>query len=70
MTFNFDGESYCIVFCGSGSAVVQMTSNIADENLAMRMAHEMKLSGCHIFRVIKAGVLIAAMELIKNQEEK
>lgn len=65
--FKFDHESFCVVFCLENSAVVQMTSNIPDEALANRCAEMIRERGGHVFRVVSAGVLIAALELIKQK---
>lgn len=65
--FKFDGESYCIIYCSENSDVVQMTSNVADAAVAAMMVEEMRKRGCHVFRAVPAGVLIAALELIKSE---
>ena len=66
--FRFDGESWCVIFCRPNSDVVQMTSNIADETTAMNYIRELRVQGYHVFRAVPAGVLIAALELIKTKE--
>ena len=66
--FRFDAESWCVVFCLKRSYTVQMTSNIASESIAMAHARGITEGGGHVFRVCKAGVLVAALELIKNRE--
>lgn len=65
----FDGESYCVVHCRPNSDVVQMTSNIADRELAIRIANEIRKQGGHVFRVAPAGVVVAALFLIKKDFE-
>jgi len=64
--FRFDGESWCVVFCRPNSDVVQMTSNIPDEECAISHAERLRADGYHVFRACPAGVLIAALELIKT----
>lgn len=49
--------------------VVQMTSNIADAEVAEMMADGIRKRGGHVFRAVPAGVLIAALELIKKPEQ-
>lgn len=66
--FRFDSNSYCIVFCAANSDVVQMTSNIATEELADRMVAEMRAGGCHVFHCVPAGILVAALHLIRAKE--
>jgi len=65
--FCFDGESYCVVFCLEHSDVVRMTSNIADENVASMIVDSIRKNGGHVFCSVKAGVLIAAIELIQEK---
>lgn len=65
--FRFDGESWCVVFCRPNSDIVQMTSNIPDEKCATSHVERLRADGYHVFRTCKAGVLIAALELIKTQ---
>ena len=62
--FRFDGESWCVVFCRPNSDVVQMTSNIPDEECAISHVERLRADGYHVFRACPAGVLIAALELI------
>ncbi len=64
--FRFDGESWCVVFCRPNSDVVQMTSNIPDEECAISHVERLRADGYHVFRACPAGVLIAALELIKT----
>ena len=66
--FKFDGESYCMIHCRPNSDVVQMTSNIGDKDVADRMADIITVNGGHVFRIVTAKVLIAALELIKKRE--
>jgi hypothetical protein len=47
-----------------------MTSNIVDLTLAKRIADEIRESGGHVFAVVPAGTLIAALALIKKDFEK
>lgn len=68
--FRFDGESWCVVFCREHSDVVQVTSNISSEDIANRHANSLRILGGHVFRVCKAGVLIAALELIKTDQDR
>ena len=67
--FRFDAESYCLIFCREHSDVVQMTSNIADAEVAEMMADGIRKRGGHVFRAVPAGVLVAALELIKKPEQ-
>lgn len=64
--FRFDGDAYCMIHCRPNSDVVQMTSNIADAEVGNMMADELRKRGGHVFRVVPANVLIAALELIKT----
>jgi hypothetical protein len=64
--FKFENKSYCIIFCAANSDVVQMTSNIATKELAEKMRREMAQSGCHVFHCVPAGILIAALHLVKE----
>lgn len=66
--FKFDGDSYCVIYCREHSDVVQMTSNIADATVAEMYVKSLRERGCHVFRALPAGVLIAALELIKTKE--
>ena len=66
--FKFDGDSYCVIYCREHSDVVQMTSNIADATVAEMYVKALQERGCHVFRALPAGVLIAALELIKKKE--
>jgi hypothetical protein len=45
-----------------------MTSNIADASVAEIYVKSLRERGCHVFRALPAGVLIAALELIKTKE--
>ena len=67
--FRFDHEAYCVVFCRENSAVVQMTSNLADETVAQMYANGIRERGGHVFRAVPAGVLVAALELIRGTPE-
>ena len=67
--FRFDAESYCLIYCREHSDVVQMTSNIADAEVAEMMADGIRKRGGHVFRAVPAGVLVAALELIKKPEQ-
>lgn len=62
----FNSESYCVVFTLANSDVVQVTSNVADEVVAKMIADSIRKQGGHIFATVKAGVLIAAMQLVKE----
>ena len=64
--FKFDGEAWCIIFCRANSDVVQMTSNLASEEVAVHMANSIKANEGYVFRVAQIKVLIAALELIKG----
>lgn len=66
--FRFDGESWCVIFCRPNSDVVQMTSNLGDEKCANQHVEHLRDAGYHVFRACPAGVLIAALELIKTQK--
>lgn len=65
--FRFDAESWCVVYSRANSGVVQMTSNIATEEVAKKYADAIRLTGGHVFRVVPAGVLIAALDLIQSK---
>lgn len=64
----FDLESYCVIHLWKGSGVVRVTSNIATRELAEQYAFEIRGIGGHVFRVVTAGVLVAAMELVVDPE--
>jgi len=68
--FRFDRESFCVVFCRENSGVVQMTSNLPDKELAERCASMIRDRGGHVFSVVSAGVLIAALKLIKQKSSQ
>lgn len=63
----FDAESWVCVFLMPNSDVVAMTSNIVDETVAKMMADGIRERGGHVFQICKAGVLIAALQLIKSK---
>lgn len=67
--FHFDADKYCLIYCGPHSGVVQMTGNISDAKFAEYMAETITRQGGHVFRAVPAGVLVAALELIKRQEQ-
>lgn len=62
----FDGDSFCVIYCRPNSDIVQMSSNIATEELAERMADYIREIGGFVFRVVQACVLIAALHLVKT----
>ncbi len=62
----FDAEAFCVVYCREHSDVVQMTSNLADRTVADMYASAIKERGGHVFKVASAGVLVAALMLIKT----
>lgn len=64
--FEFDHETYCMIFCGPDSRVVQVASNIASKGVACMAAEGMRQSGGYVFGFATAGTLIAALELIKK----
>lgn len=64
--FRFDAESYCVVYCRENSDVVQMTSNLADSEVAEMYADAIRKRGGHVFKSVPAGVLVAALELVKR----
>ncbi len=61
--FRFDAESWCMVYCLPNSDIVQMCSNIADQRNAIAMSAALKEKGGHVFSVLPAGVLVAALVL-------
>lgn len=61
--FQFDSKSWCMIYCLPNSDVVQMCSNIADQQTANTMAKALKDKGGHVFSVLPAGVLIASLVL-------
>ena len=67
IVFRFDHESYCVVCCRENSDVVQMVSNLADKTVAEMYADGIRNRGGHVFAVVSAGVLVAALELIKSK---
>lgn len=68
--FRFDADSYCMVHCRPNSDVVQMTSNIANVEVAEMMAEELKNRGGYVFHCVPAGVLVAALEMVKSNQQK
>lgn len=66
----FDAESWVCVHCRPSSDVVQVTSNIADEEAAEKYATAIKESGGFVFRICKAGVLVAALQLIVSRDQQ
>lgn len=68
IVFRFDHESYCVVCCRENSDVVQMVSNLADRSVADMYADGVRNRGGHVFAVVPAGVLVAALHLIKPEK--
>lgn len=66
IVFRFDHEAYCVVCCRENSDVVQMVSNLADKTVADMYADGIRNRGGHVFAVVSAGVLVAALDLIKS----
>lgn len=66
----FDAQSFVCVFCLAGSDTVQMTSNIADATVAKMYADGVRSQGGHVFSIVPAGTLIAALKLVKKDFEK
>lgn len=64
--YRFDADGWCVVYCREHSDVVQMTSNLADEEIANKYAQMIRDDGGHVFRVVRAGVLVAALDLIHD----
>jgi hypothetical protein len=60
----FDAESWCIVHLRPNSDVVQMTSNVADRDVASRYVDAIERDGGHVFAAVPAGVLVAALQKI------
>lgn len=67
--FRFDAESFVVVHCRPHSIVVAMTSNIADLETAKMVAKGIRDGGGHVFGVVPAGTLIAALKLVKKDFE-
>lgn len=67
--FRFDAEAWCVVHCPKGSALVQMTSNLASDKVANDYANAVRQDGGHVFRVMPAGVLVAALSMIGSPNE-
>lgn len=65
--FRFDHESYCVVCCRENSDVVHMVANLADKSVAEMYADGIRRRGGHVFSVLSAGTLVAA--LMKLREE-
>ena len=63
--FRFDHELYCVVFCRENSDVVQMVSNLASKTVAKMYADGIRNRGGHVFSVVSAGDLVAALHLVK-----
>ena len=59
----FDPGAFCIVYCQHDSEVVQMHNNIFSKEKAEDMAEAIRLSGGYVFKVLRAGQLIASLEL-------
>lgn len=68
--FRFDAESYCLIYCREHSDVVQVTSNIADAEVAEMMAYAIRKRGGHVIHSVPAGVLVAAIELVKSNQSE
>ena len=64
--FRFDHETYCVVCCRENSDVVHVVSNLADKTVAEMYADGLRNRGGHVFAVVSAGVLIAALKLVKQ----
>lgn len=62
----FDAESWVCVHCRPNSDVVQVTSNLADKDVASAYAEAITRQGGFVFQVCKTGVLVAALKLIKT----
>lgn len=65
--FRFDANAYVCVHCRPNSGVVQVTSNLADATVAKMYADSVRAIGGHVFATVQAGVLIAALQLIKEE---
>lgn len=63
--FRFDADSFVVVHCNENSGVVQMASNIADLTTAKMYAAGIRERGGHVFSVVPAGVLVAALKMVK-----
>lgn len=63
----FDAESWVCVHCRPNSDVVQVTSNLADEWCARSCAEAIEAMGGFVFTTCKAGVLVAATQLIRTK---
>ena len=63
----FDADAWVCVHLLPNSNVVQMTSDLAGEHVAAMYADSVRERGGHVFRICTAGVLIAALELIKSK---
>ena len=66
IVFRFDHDAYCVVCCRENSDVVQMVSNLADKAVADMYADGIRNRGGHVFAVVPAGVLVAALNLVKH----
>jgi len=44
-----------------------MTSNLADAEVAEMYADAIRKRGGHVFKAVPAGVLVAALELVKSK---
>lgn len=66
IVFRFDHKSYCVVCCRENSDVVQVVSNLADKTVADMYADDIRNRGGHVFAVVPAGVLVAALGLLES----
>jgi hypothetical protein len=63
----FNPDAYVCVHMLNHSEAVQVASNIVDEHVAKMYERAVIKNGGHVFKTCKAGVLIAALELIKEK---
>ncbi len=69
LIFRFEGDTFVCVHCRPNSGVVQMTSNLADAKVAKMYADGIRESGGHVFSILPAGTLVAALKLVKKDFE-
>lgn len=66
----FDAESWVCVHTLPNSETVSVCSNLADGDVAAKYADGIRKQGGHVFKICPAGVLVAALMLIKESEAR
>lgn len=65
----YDADSWCMIHLTPNSAVVRVTANIADEEMALQLAKANRRRGGHVFGCVSAGTLVAALHLVQNMQQ-